>query len=190
MRKMFGVLAAFTALGIADPAEAQMYGRLPLSLEVRGHAAFPTGDLGDERLGADLETGYGAGVDLTFHLTPLFGIYGGGSWTQFKVDDLGDANFTDYGFDLGAKLMLPTGTSFAPFLRGGAVFHQVKSELGNQEFDYEDEKVGFEIGGGFALPLGTTVSFTPSVRYVNFGLGTGDVDFSYVAAGLGLLFRF
>lgn len=184
-----GFFAMLAALATSGVAEAQ-YGRLPLSLEVRGHAAFPVGDLGDNRLGADLKTGFGGGADLTVHLSPLFGIYGGVSGTEFETEGpLGDS-FQEYGFDLGAKLMFPTMTGLSPFLRGGAVFHQVRGSTATGRFNYPDEKVGFEIGGGFAAPLGAIVSVTPSVRYVNFGLGTGDVDFSYVAAGLGLMFRF
>jgi hypothetical protein len=189
MKKVWMGLIALATLAMAGTTEAQ-YGRLPLSLEVRGHAAFPVGDLADNRLGADLKTGFGGGADLTIHLSPAFGIYGGVSGTEFDTQGGAGTTFQEYGFDLGGKLIFPTMTGLSPFLRGGAVFHQVRASTGGTRFTYQDEKVGFEVGGGLIAPLGAVVSVTPSVRYVNFGLGTGDTDFSYVAAGLGLMFRF
>lgn len=189
MKKVcMGIFATLVALATSGVAEAQ-YGRLPLSLEVRGHAAFPVGDLADRDLGS-LKTGFGGGADLTVHVSPVFGIYGGISGTEFETEGLSGDSFQEYGFDLGAKLMFPTMTGISPFLRGGAVFHQVRATTGGVRFNYPDEKVGFEIGGGLAAPLGAVISVTPSVRYVNFGLGTGDTNFAYVAAGLGLMFRF
>jgi hypothetical protein len=189
MKKVFVGFFALAALAMSSVAEAQ-YGRLPLSLEVRGHVAFPTGDLANPaRVAADVGTGYGGAADLTFRLSPLFGIYGGVSGTQFETKN-SDQKLTDYGFDVGAKLTLPTGTGLSPFLRGGAVFHQIRGEAGNQDIPYRDEEVGFEVGGGIVLPLGPTVSVTPTVRYVTFNAGETNFNFSYIAAGAGLMFRF
>jgi opacity protein-like surface antigen len=187
MKKVCMGVFTLAALAMSSVAEAQ-YGRLPLSLEVRGHAAFPVGDLADGALG-NLKTGFGGGADLTVHVSPVFGIYGGVSGTEFETNDIIGTTIQEYGFDLGGKLMFPTMTGVSPFLRGGAVFHQVKRNTTGVRPNY-DEKVGFEVGGGLAAPLGAVISVTPSVRYVNFGLGTDDTNFSYVAAGLGLMFRF
>ena len=194
MKKVYaGLFVAIAALGTVSAAEAQFgYRRSMISAEIRGHLAFPTGDLADENLsGGSLETGAGIGGDITLHLTPLLGIYGGGSWTQFAVEDFEDAKYEDYGFEAGAKLTLPIASGFSPFLRGGAVFHQVRlnvdSDLGD-DIDFDDEEIGFEVGGGFQIPLGPTLSLTPSVRYVTFGLGD-DFNWSYVAAGVGLTAR-
>lgn len=194
MTKHFaGIFVVLAALGTAGVAEAQ-FGprRSPLSLEIRGHLAFPTGDLADEfQSGGDLETGGGVAGDVTFQLTPLLGLYGGGSWTQYGVEDFEEANYEDYGFEAGAKLTLPIAGALSPFLRGGAVFHQVRlnvdDDLGD-DLDFEDEEIGFEVGGGINIPLGPTLSLVPSVRYVQFGLGN-DFNWSYVAAGLGLAAR-
>ena len=160
---MFGAVAA-GLLGATTGAAAQ--GTLPFGVEVRGGAAFPTGDF-KSRLGA--ETGVSYGVAATLQAIPMLGIYAGVERTEFGGDDtlLGDADLTDQGFVVGGKLSLPLGmTGLGPWVRAGAVYNQLSrnSESGVGDFEY-GRKLGFEVGGGLTIPLGMVVSVTPGVRY-------------------------
>lgn len=180
-----GLLAAVAALTFAGAAEAQT---LPLSFEVRGGFAIPTGDFEE-----GLETGVTVGANATFNITPMLGIYAGYSWTQFGVEDLDDVDVTDSGLDAGVKASfgLP-GFPVMPFLKGGLVYHSLEISDGEDE-ESSDTELGFEVGGGFTLPLGPRISFTPAVTYTQYGLGDEDIDLdidvSYIKLDIGLNIR-
>lgn len=193
MRKlsMFALLAA-GALGVAAPAEAQ--GFFPLALEVRGGAAFPTGDFKDA-LDADMGTSYG--VNATLQATPLLGIYAGYERAELGLSDESafEGDLTDQGFAFGGKLNLPL-MGFGPWVRAGAVYNELtrESDVGGVDFE-TDSGFGFEVGGGLSIPLGLVVSVTPGVRYRSYspggdGAAFSDLDVSYFVADLGLSFSF
>lgn len=188
----FGLLAALAALAAAPQAHAQM--RIPLAVEVRGGAGFPTGDFGDM-----VKTGYGFGVNGQFNVTPVIGVYAGYNRFEFDregtVADVADAKAIDSGLNAGVQATFAPMMGFAgaaPFLRGGAVYHRVNfaTDGGDSKTDYG---LGFEVGGGLDVPLGPTVSLTPGVRYIRytpeFGGTKLDRDINYVAADVGLKIR-
>ncbi|HEU0055071.1 MAG TPA: hypothetical protein VFQ39_17915 [Longimicrobium sp.] len=123
------------------------YTGLPLSVEVRLDAGIPTGDADDF-----LDNGLGWGVTGAVDLTPIFALYGGYSNFQFEIeDDVGDDDFEDDGFDLGGRVRLGSGWTWAPFAQFGAIFR--------------DDDTGFEAGLGADYALGNGLSLTPLARY-------------------------
>ena len=59
-----------------------------------------------------------------------------------------------------------------------------------------DENLGFEVGGGLAVPLGANIRLTPAIGYRQYGVdvgalpGTAEFDVSYFTAGVGVNFSF
>lgn len=190
-----GLLSLVAAVTLAGGAQAQTGTppTSPLSLEVRAGAAVPTGDFGDIA-----ETGFTVGGDLGFMFTPTLSAYVGGTFNSFAVDDeflallgLGgvqadDLSYNLYGGEAGLKANFGTGTGMTPFLRGGVVYYT--AELGGDGLgeDAEDNEfeLGFEVGGGLALPLGPRISVTPAVSYTDIE------DLNFVRAQVGLNIRF
>lgn len=182
------------ALLLAAPAAAQTS---RFSLEVRGRAAFPTGDFGEGgEDGAGLETGWGASIEGTFQVTPVLGVYAGYAYTRFPVD-LGDVedeveavvddasvDVTDGGLDAGLRATLPLSPGGAGvFVRGGLVYHQLGlklsddleealAELGEGLFDPDDLEsewsLGYQLGAGVLVPLGPRLSASLGATYTSY----------------------
>jgi opacity protein-like surface antigen len=189
MRKLL-MLAA--ALVVAAPAaEAQTS---PFSLEVRGRAAFPTGDFGEEQDGAGIETGWGGNIEGIFQATPVLGVYAGYGYTRFPTD-LGQielitdedvsVDVTDKGLDAGVRATLPLtlGNGGGVFVRGGVVYHQLGvelsddleellEELGEGLFDPDELEsewsLGWQLGAGVLVPLGRRLSATVGATYTRY----------------------
>jgi opacity protein-like surface antigen len=181
-------LMLFAALVLATPAaQAQTS---PFSVEVRGRAAFPTGDFGEEEDGTGVETGWGGTLEGVFQATPVLAVYAGYSHTIFGTD-LGEAeelledasiDITDSGVDAGVRATLPVLNGGA-FVRGGLVYHRVGIDLSDEleefleefsegEFD-EDEldsdwSLGYQVGAGLLVPLGQRLSGSFGAAYTAY----------------------
>lgn len=186
MKKATFALAALAVLGTAGVASAQS--PIPLSVEVRGDAAFPTGDFGNR-----LENGVGFTASAALQLVPGFGAYGSYSRTEFSADGGGDV--MDQGFAAGLTASLGGGGGRAtPYVGAGLVFH----ELELNEVEQGDAKMGFEVGAGLAVPLGQRIRVTPGVGYRQYsventtlgGLLSSSSNVSYLTAGVGLNIAF
>lgn len=168
MKKAFvGVLSALSLVAVAPRAHAQ----IPLSIDVRGGAALPQGDLGDDAaLGADMGWGFEGSVGLA--LTPMFSLYGGGSRYVFEREGntIGsDGEFVDLGFHAGAKVSLaPVVLGASPWVRGGVIFHDLEQDDAGATEEDTSTKPGFEVGAGLEIPLGRVLSFTPGARYHSY----------------------
>jgi opacity protein-like surface antigen len=187
---------AILAIGLATPTQAQLS---PFSIEGRAGVAVPTGDAADA-----LKTGFSVGANPGHSLLPLLDLYAGYSLQRFGFDDdeeFGDvdADATDSGFSLGARIGLPVTGSIAPWLFGGVLLHQVEIEgrEGNLTVSMKsDRSVGFEVGGGVSLPIAPLLSLTPAVRYrrytadFDFAGETWSEDVTYFAIDLGVRLRF
>lgn len=166
-------LAAVTFTGAARAQSAT-----PLAVEARASAAVPIGDFQDT--GGGIGTGYGFGVNGEIKLNPLFGVYGGYSWTGYDFD-AGDDRLEQQGVDAGVRLGLGLGL-LNPYARGGIVYHKLDDGIAERE-----SKLGFELGAGLGFPLGQVISVTPEVGYtrINDALGD-DAHLSAVRFGVGL----
>jgi opacity protein-like surface antigen len=184
--KKISLLAGLAALALAGSARAQSAaGTLPttpVSVEVRAGAAIPIDEEG-------VKTGYTVGVNATYAVSPMLGIYAGYSFNSFGLD-VGDADGSAsarlQGFDAGVKASFPAG-SITPFVRAGAVFQKaslsVSTSEGSGSFSDDSYKVGFELGGGVSVPLGPRLSVTPGASFVKVE------DAKYVKADVGLSFH-
>lgn len=211
-KSIVSALAALCAVAAARPAAAQTLPTTPLSVEVRGGAAFPMGDFADERQG-NAETGWGYGGNVSLQLNPALALYAGYDRFEFPSDNFEvdlpgnvgdvDGKWIDSGFSGGVKLMLPLATMsrLGPWVKGGVVYRKLGVNLDDERFDeLEDEletdpALGFEVGGGLSLPLGPRVAVTPGVRYLSYSAdpvdgGDGEVNVSHLTLDLGLSIRF
>jgi hypothetical protein len=182
MKKATFVLAALSVLGVAGTASAQS--RIPLSVEIRGDAAIPTGDFAD-----GIENGIGFTGSAALQLVPGFGVYGSYSRTNFSIDGAED-DVLDQGYSAGLTASLGGGSGRAtPYVAAGLLFHELEVE----ETEVGDAKMGFEVGAGIAIPLGQRIRITPAVGYRQYnveGLSLGgivntDMNVSYLNAAWG-----
>jgi hypothetical protein len=187
MKKATFVLAALSVLGVAGTASAQS--RIPLSVEIRGDAAIPTGDFADS-----FENGIGFTGSAALQLVPGFGLYGSYSRTNFSIDGADD-DVLDQGFAAGLTASLGGGAGRAtPYVGAGLLFHELEVE----GTEVGDAKMGFEVGAGLAIPLGQRIRVTPAVGYRQYnieglslgGLVNTDMNVSYLNAGVGLNIAF
>ncbi|HEU4556251.1 MAG TPA: outer membrane beta-barrel protein [Longimicrobium sp.] len=199
MKKTTFALAALAAVAFTG-TQANAQSALPLSFEVRGGAAIPTGDFGDLA-----STGFGLNGNVTFNVTPVVGIYGGYTLNRFGInDDLGelgdDVTLTEQGFDVGlkARFASPTGLPVTPFFRGGAIFHKLSIDedfVDPGEDNETDMKLGFEVGGGVEVGLSRNITLTPQVGYSQFNpsedddTDDDDIDVSNINVGVGINIR-
>jgi opacity protein-like surface antigen len=190
MKKLVFALTAMSVLGVAGTASAQS--RIPLSFEVRGDAAFPTGDFEDR----EIENGLGFTASAALQLVPGFGVYGSYGRTEFSVDGSDDTDVLDQGFGAGLTASLGGGLAgrATPYIGAGLLFHEL--ELNDEEVG--DAQMGFEVGAGIAFPLGRSVRVTPAVGYRQYkventtlaGLANDDFSVQYLTAGIGLNIAF
>jgi opacity protein-like surface antigen len=171
-----GLLAAVATFAVAGTAQAQLVPNLtPFSVEVRGGAAFP-------RDAEGVKTGYTIGADLGVNVMPAVSLYAGYSRSTFGEDG-GDGDATLSGFDVGARVEIPTPLiPIDPWIKAGAVFH--KLDIDGEEAS--DRETGYELGAGVGFGLIPKVTLSPSVTYTKIG---GDLDASHVRAEVALRVR-
>ncbi len=183
----FGVIAGLAMLGTAGAAEAQVR-PTPLSVEVRGGAAFPTAGFGDA-----YQTGVTYGARAIFDVAPGLGVYAGYTQSDFDVNSgLVSGNASDRGLNAGLRAALPVGLpALGPWVHGGVVFNELRGQVGGFSGSSE-RKLGFEVGGGLELPLGQRVSVTPGATYTATSRDNavgGSANVNYVKADIGLRVR-
>lgn len=191
MRKVVFASAALAAALLAGEAKAQF--SIPLSVEGRLDYAVPVRDFDDA---VDEGISWGAGVSLG--ISPGVGVYGTYSQTEFSIEDADDAEVQDKGFSVGLTTSLPSVSGLAPWVGAGLVIHEFdfNDETDEDGDDGIDEDLGFEVGGGLAVPLARNVRLTPGIGYRQYGvdvgtlLGDAEFDVSYFTAGVGLNISF
>jgi len=158
--RMFRVLLMMMPALWAAQAEGQ---QRALSFDARGGYSFPMSDFGDTT-----ESDFGFGAGLVFSLTESFGIYGGWARDAFGCEDQvvcdEDAQIHVQGFEAGVKFIIPTEARILPWLKAGAIAHEVKFE--SDAFESEsDREWGFQAAAGLDFPLGEVVSVSPGLRF-------------------------
>ena len=190
-KSLVSMMAVAAVLAAADAAQAQLP-TTPLSVVVRGGLVFPSGDLADEDELGGVESGVTLGADLEFAFTPMFSAYAGYSWNQFGIEDVDDADVTDQGFHAGVIANFAAG-SISPFVKAGAVMHNLSISVDDESEDAEDESIGFQVGGGVNIPLGNRLTVVPGVTYTSYKITLDEIDddptISHIAAEVGLKIR-
>jgi opacity protein-like surface antigen len=185
MKKLTVGAAALAAALLAGPAAAQIPHFTPFAFEGRAGLALPTGDLGDAA-----KNGYSLGGSITYHAFPVVGFYAGASMAKMSAEE-DDGDYTDSGFELGARIGIPTPLiPIDPWIKGGVAFHRL--ELTNTTDDFDDWGTGYEVGAGLGFGFGP-LSITPGVTYVSYKVNDGssatDATVSLVKAELGVRIR-
>ena len=186
--------AVFVAMGTAlvlAAGEADAQFSIPLSVEGRLDYAVPVRDFDDV-----VDEGLSWGAGLALGVTPGIAVYGTYSVTEFDLADFEDQEVQDAGFSVGLTTSLPSVSGISPWLGAGLVIHQFDFNDETEGQEGVDEDLGFEVGGGLAVPLGANVRLTPGIGYRQYGvdvgtlLGTAEFDVSYFTAGVGVNFSF
>lgn len=193
MKKLMTAGLVAAALGVGGTA-AEAQGILPIAVEVRGGYAIPTGDLGD----SDVEDGLGFGVNAQLSVMPMLSVYGGWERYSFGID-MGDTDADGDVVDSGFRVGLQAGLPFTPFIGvspfvfAGGIYNSTSLEGSGGGVSVSvdsDRSVGYELGGGLAIPVGPALQLTPAVRYRSHSVEFDDVDtdsnMSYFTAEIGL----
>lgn len=187
----FTKLVALAAMAAASTsvAGAQMASVTPLkpvTFGVSAGAAIPTGDLS-----SGVNTGYTVAghVGFNFPMSPI-GLRGDVGYTSFgaKGGSSGD-NLHDWNATANAIFNVPSGMMASPYLLGGvgAYGFGASSNAGNgTSVSYNDKtRLGFQVGGGLNLPLGTLNTFVEA-KYVHVNGDGGSA--AYVPITFGIMF--
>lgn len=188
MRSFITASAIALTLAAAGVAHAQ----IPIELEARGGAAFPTEDLGD----SELKTGGGAGLSLSVRFLPHAAAYAGWDWFQFQPKGTASAfDIVTTGYAFGLHFQHPVYRTIGTWVRAGGLYAHIEVEDGTGMLVSDsDHELGWEAGGGFRVPIAYRIALTPGVRYRSLsadlvsGGETTPVDLSYLTAEIGLQF--
>jgi hypothetical protein len=193
MRRLRILIAGVALLAAASPAAAQR-----ITFDLRGAVAAPL----EKLAGTELNTGYGLGATIAYRLQEHLHVYGGWDLIHFSSDNSfagADMDFEETGYTFGLRFEHPIAnmsrTSFR--VEGGGTFQHI--EIENTAGDIigdSGHEMGFEVGAGFLIPIGTKWSVTPTLRYRSLtndflvGSSTTDVNLRYAALEFGFSRRF
>jgi opacity protein-like surface antigen len=192
MKRLLVSMMLVAAVVAWRPASAQS----PVSLEVTGVGALPTQTLG----GADLKTGFGFGANVRYRFMPHLAAYGGWEWHHTRSDQLIAGRTTDVedtGYTFGLRFEHPIATNLAYWVRAGGLYNHIELENADgQMVSDSGHGLGWEVGGGVAVPITPRIALTPGVRYrtLTRDLEIGDLTrsstLSYTTIGAGIAFTF
>jgi len=191
---------------LATTAMAMILSTTPLhaqsrwSLEFRGNAAVPTTELAGE----DLNTGVGFEGNVGYHLYQHLSAYAGWDYTHFNADQSfagPDMDFEETGYVFGVRWEHPfageAGQGLAGWVRAGGTYKHIEVEDNEGEIIGDSgHGLGWEVGTGLSIPLGSSWRLTPGVRYkalsrdLEVGSATTDWDVSDVTFELGARWHF
>ena len=191
LRTILSLTVAAALVAMPWPVAAQ--GRW--SWEVDAGTAVPTARLA----GAELETGFGFGANVRYALQPHLSAYGGWEWHRFRTEGLlgaGAVHVEDTGYTFGLRYEYPFKGRMLGWVRAGGLASHMELEQDDDIVGDTGHGLGYEVGGGVAVPLGLRTKVTPGVRYRSFardlelGGETRPGTLSYVAITVGLAVRF
>lgn len=166
------------------------------SAELRPNLNFATKELGN----ADLNTGFGFEVALGYRFMEHLGAYAGWGWNQFSSEELtfagrGDTDFEETGYTFGLQFIHPVANSemLSYLFRAGGIYNhiEVENEGGDITAD-SGHGLGWEIGAGLQVDLGSNWNLRPQVGYrslsrdIEIGNTSTDVDLNYISLGVGI----
>lgn len=179
--------AVFSLPGLVEAQRTSAF-----SATVRGGAALPTSDFGD-----DVDTGWGFSGDIQFAFHPRVGVYGGYNWHDFDREGDIDGSAASQGWNAGLQLILVPRDGLLPWARAGVVFMKLDGDEAGADFD-TDTELGFEAAIGVDWPLGDVLTFVPMIRYVGYEVDgdqvpftpVNNLDVNYLTLEAGLKFNF
>jgi opacity protein-like surface antigen len=187
--------AAAAMVMTAGAAQAQVL--RPFSVGVAGGVSLPTGDLGTLT-----NTGFNLAASLSYKPVAIpFGIRVEGAWDQWGIDEDafgGDADGVDghvrsLSLTGNAVVDIPNSTPVKPYLIGGLGWYHINTSASGDAGDETvtvtsdaENKLGFNVGGGIRMPLGTLDTYIEA-RY-HFVTGLDDGNFRFVPITFGIRF--
>lgn len=171
MKKTIVAAAALCAALSATDAAAQT--PLPISLEVRAGAAFPSGDIDGAK------TGYTFGANVAYGFTPALEGYLSYSQAAYSPEDDGedvDAKLKDKGLGLGLRYSFPVPGTVRPWVSVGLARRSVEIDVDGGGVSLDPE-IGLEAGAGVAFSVAPRVSITPGVSYSTVSFEDDGADF-------------
>ncbi len=166
-------------------------------IELSSGASFATGKLNE----TNLNTGFGFEGILHYRFLQHLGVYAGWGWNSFGADDSfagTNVNFEETGYVLGLQYKHAFNNSpVSYYLRAGGLYNHIETE--NSDGDVINDTghgIGFQLAGGFDVPLGKNWSFTPGVKFnalsrnTDFNEVSTDLNYNYVSVRVGFLKTF
>ena len=182
------IAAGVVALILAGGAHAQ----LPVDIELRGGAAFPTEDAGDTQL----KTGVGGGLTVNVRLLTQVAIYGGWDWFRLNPDGAdSDFDIENTGYAFGFQFQRALYGDMGGWARAGGIYTHAEIEDADGELVSDSgHELGWEVGGGLHVPITDRIALIPGVRYRTVSLEFDDdatipMDLSYLTAEIGFQLR-
>lgn len=175
-------------------------------VEARAGFAFAEGTVG----GAEVDNGYGVGLNVQFDVLPVIDLYGaytrytfgaevppGGTSLGVVHPDGREADIVDLAYSIGAQVEAPFFGPLVPWLKLGGVYEEVelklKDEVGSVTYRSEGN-FGYEAAGGVSLQVSPLLSVTPGVLYrsasPSFREESGESDLSFWAIELGVAYNY
>ena len=165
-------------------------------LEVSGGPSFATREFAE-----GLRMGYGVEGTIHYRFLPFTGIYAGWGENWFSTETSSSDNNRDYeetGYVLGLQFKYPIkGSRASFFLRAGALYNHIEVENDNGDI-LEDtgHGPGYQLAGGIDVSLGSGWSLTPGIKFnslsreTEFEGASGQLDYQYISARIGIMKRF
>ncbi|MFL5584526.1 MAG: outer membrane beta-barrel protein [Gemmatimonadaceae bacterium] len=169
---------AAAAMLFAGSANAQ-FSSNPFQIGASGGVAFPLSDLGD-----GTNTGFNVAVAVGYK--PLYlpiGIRAEAAYNQFNFEG-GGGNINIPAFTGNLTYELPT-MGFRPYAIGGVGLYRTTVDIDGAGSDSENH-FGFNIGGGFKIPLTTSFETFVEARYNHVSMDGG--TFAFVPVTVGIMF--
>jgi hypothetical protein len=166
-----------------------------VELELRAGGAFPTADMGN----ASLKPGAGGEFLASYRLLPHLHVYAGWDYYQMKTDTpLYGSNYDveNTGYAFGMKFRHPMLNDVGGWVRAGGIYSHIELESGDNIIADSGHELGWEVGGGLHVPVGTSFAITPGVRYralsgeVTLAQVVRPVDLNFIAAEIGVTYTF
>jgi hypothetical protein len=173
------MLLAAGALWLLAPQHTQA--QLGIAVEGRGGVTFPIGDLQD----AGAESGLSLGAELQVNFSPNLTAYVGIHRNSFNCEDdcsLGPSPRST-GLGAGLKYILHNPGDILVWARGGVVADKFETDNGSG-----DREIGFELGVGGDMPIGSRLYLVPNIGFTSYGLGD-DFTASFFTLGIGVHFH-
>ncbi|HEX7121196.1 MAG TPA: outer membrane beta-barrel protein [Gemmatimonadaceae bacterium] len=160
-----------------------------VTVDLRGVVTMSTEDLPN----TDLGTGYGFGGTLALRVMPHLHLYGGWDWLHFAPDQSfrgPNMDFEETGYTFGLRFehpFVPT-SALAYRIEAGGIYKHVEIEDDGDVIEDTGHDLGFELGLGAVVPLGTIWRLTPALRYrsvaLDFAAAAGDMRYTALEVGI------
>lgn len=191
MRTIVIALALGGVIVTAVAAQAQPR----FSIEATAVGAHATQDFGS----ADLDTGFGFGLNARYRFMPHLGAYAGWNWNHYATSALlpGEVDVEETGYALGLRFEHPMTAQLDGWLRAGALIAHFELEDHDGSFIADSKHgLGWEVAAGVTVPLGSRFALTPGIGYrsltrkIEIGSTRQDVTLAGVNVGTGIVYRF